>query len=135
MPKKAKELTALDIKRISRPGRHAVGNVPGLLLNVKEDSGSKSWMLRTVIGNKRRTMGLGGYPEVTLAQAREKACKIREDIRQGVDPFEERKANKMALIKSQLEQMTFAETARLCHEKKSSEFKSEKHKRDWIRSI
>ena len=64
MPKKAKELTALDVKRIIQPGRHAVGVIPGLLLVVK-DTGAKSWILRTVIGKKRRNIGLGGYPEIS----------------------------------------------------------------------
>ncbi len=71
MPKKAKELSALDVKRITKPGRHAVGTVPGLLLVVK-DTGAKSWILRTVVGSKRRNIGLGGYPEITLAKARDK---------------------------------------------------------------
>ena len=42
MPKIAKELSALDIKRLTRPGRHAVEYIPGLLRVVK-DSGDRSW--------------------------------------------------------------------------------------------
>ena len=135
MPKKAKELSALDVKRITKPGRHAVGVVPGLVLNVKPDTGAKSWMLRTVIGNRRRCLGLGGYPEITLAQAREKAREAREKIRQGIDPIEERQAQKQAYWKLQNGRMTFAEAARLCHEKKTAEFKNDKHIKQWISSV
>ena len=134
MPKKAKELTALDVKRLTRPGRHSVGIIPGLLLVVKE-SGAKSWILRTVIGNKRRNIGLGGYPEVTLAQARDKARAVKEIIEQGIDPVQQKKARKMALIMSQDSKMPFKMAAKLCHEKKIPEFRNEKHKMDWISSV
>ncbi len=134
MPKKIKELSALDVRNIKEPGRHAVGGVPGLLLHVKE-SGSKSWILRVMIGNKRRSIGLGGFPGVSLAQAREKARNVKETIEGGIDPVAERQARRQALIKSQMEKMTFAEAAHLCHEKKKPEFRSEKHSRLWIASI
>jgi len=134
MPKKAKELSALDIKRITKPGRHTVGVIPGLMLVVK-DSGSKSWILRTVVGNKRRNIGLGGYPEISLARAREKARDARELISRGIDPVEQRKAVRMALLASQNGRMTFKEAAHKCHEKKVPEFRNPKHAKQWIRSV
>ena len=134
MPKKAKELFALDIKRITKPGRYAVGFISGLLLVVK-DSGAKSWILRTVIGKKRRNIGLGGYPEISLAKARERAREAKELIEQGVDPIEQRKARRLAFLNSQNGRMTFSEAARRCHEKKVAEFKNTKHAKQWIASI
>ena len=68
MGRKAAELNARAVSRIDEPGMHAVGTVPGLYLQVLE-SGARTWILRAVIGGKRRDMGLGGYPGVTLAQA------------------------------------------------------------------
>jgi hypothetical protein len=53
---------ALTIKRIDalkEPGRYNDGD--GLLLVVKA-SGSKSWILRTMVRGKRTDIGLGGYP-------------------------------------------------------------------------
>lgn len=134
MPKKAKELSAIEVKRIKKPGRHAVGIVPGLLLVVKE-TGAKSWMLRTVAGNKRRNIGLGGYPEVSLAEARGKAREIKRQIQQGIDPVAERQARRRALIEEQSRKMTFSEAARLCHEKKRPEYRKEKYAQDWISSV
>ena len=134
MPKKAKELTALDVKRLSKPGRHAVGNIAGLLLVVK-DTGAKSWILRTMVGGKRRNIGLGGYPEISLAKARDKAREMKEAIEKGIDPIEQRKARRMALMASQNGRMTFAEAAQRCHEKKVAEFKNQKHAKQWIRSV
>lgn len=133
MPKKAKEQSALEVKRINEPGRHAVGYIDGLLLVVK-DSGAKSWMLRTMVGNKRRNIGLGSYPEISLAEARESAREIKKKIRQGVDPVEEKKATRRALF-NQAKRLTFSEAARLCHKQKSPEFKNEKHSKQWLSTI
>ena len=134
MPKQAKERSAVEVRNISKPGRHAVGGVSGLLLFVK-DSGAKSWILRTIVGSKRRNIGLGGFPDVTLAQARDKARKMKELILDGIDPVEERRAKQQALINDQAKQMTFAQAARLCHDKKASEFRNAKHGMDWISSV
>jgi integrase len=134
MPKKAKVLSALDIRYITKKGKFAVGDIAGLLLFVKE-SGAKSWVLRTVIGNKRRSMGLGGYPEVSLAKARERARDAKELIGQGVDPIEKRKSIVEALRASQSDFFTFADAARQCHAKKVAEFKSAKHAKQWISTL
>ena len=58
MPIKAKELGALDVKRLVKTGVFAVGGVAGLQLQVKE-SGSRSWLLRIMIAGQRREIGLG----------------------------------------------------------------------------
>lgn len=134
MPKKAKELKPIQIKRLMKPGFFAVGGVAGLHLQVK-NSNARSWILRVKIGDKRRDVGLGGYPDVGLAEARDRAREAREQIRQGIDPIDARKAIRAALLAGQLKQMTFAEAARLCHEKKTPEFSSRKHQADWINSI
>jgi hypothetical protein len=82
MPKVAKALTSLEVKRLGA-GFHPVGGAPGLALIVRE-SGARSWILRTMVGGKRRDIGLGSYPEVTLARAREKAAQTKDAVRQGV---------------------------------------------------
>ena len=56
-------------------GRHGDGN--GLYLVVKP-SGAKSWVLRTVVHGRRCDIGLGGYPLVALAEAREAAFDNRK---------------------------------------------------------
>ena len=71
MARKAKELSPLSVGRLTQPGHHAVGGVAGLYLYVVE-SGSRSWVLRAMVGAKRRHFGLGGFPDVTLAQAKER---------------------------------------------------------------
>src|SRR5690606_22680006 len=105
MPRVAKELSALEVKRLSQPGMYAAGGVPGLHLQVLP-GGGKTWLLRVTIGatasgkQRRSEIGLGGYPAVTLQQARDKAREVREKIAQGIDPIAERKAARSALLAS-----------------------------------
>ena len=145
MPKKAKELSATEVRRLTKPGLHAVGGVSGLLLQVTE-SGARTWILRYATGEvltsstgkpytKRRDLGLGGFPDVTLAQAREAARDVKAKIRQGVDPVNERKAARDAVRAAQAKAMTFEQAARRCHEAKVDEFRSEKHRKDWIAAL
>ena len=62
-----KRLTNTKIQAITKQGRHGDGN--GLYLFVAR-GGSKSWVQRVVIHGKRRDIGLGGFPQVSLADAR-----------------------------------------------------------------
>lgn len=110
MPKMASEKTATWVKNQKRPGLHAVGGVPGLHLQVTS-TGARSWVLRARVGAKRRDIGLGGYPAVSLSLAREKARDAREQIRQGIDPVLERQAARARLIASQASAMTFDQAA------------------------
>ena len=96
MPKLAKELGALEVKRLTRPGLHAVGTVAGLRLLVKP-SGARSWVLRTMIGARRAELGLGGYPTVSLAQAIEYAREALHSIRAGNDPAAARRAKRITV--------------------------------------
>lgn len=134
MPKRAKELTAVEVKRLDKRGLHAVGGVAGLLLQVG-NAGSRSWILRARIGSKRRDIGLGGFPDVTLAMARDKARKARERIEQGVDVVAERAAARQSLIAAQAKRMTFADAAREKHAAIAAQFRSVKHRKDWIRRL
>ncbi|MCH8337147.1 MAG: DUF4102 domain-containing protein [Proteobacteria bacterium] len=121
MPKKAKELSAIEVNRIVKPGLRAVGGVAGLHLQIK-DSGARSWILRVKIGSKRRDIGLGGFPDVTLRAARDSAREARELIRQGIDPIAERKSAKVALISAQAKALSFEKAAVLCHRSKLPAF-------------
>jgi integrase len=134
MPKKARELSAVEVKRLTSVGLHAVGGVAGLHLQVKE-TGARSWILRAQIGARRRDIGLGGYPDVTLAGARDSARDAREQIRQGIDPVEARRAARDAIKAAQARRMTFDDAAKQCHQLKVPEFRNKKHCNDWINSL
>ena len=134
MPKKARELTALHVKRIKEPGLYAVGGVDGLQLQVKE-SGARSWILRVKVGDRRPDMGLGGYPDVTLEQARERAREARDQIRHGIDPIAARRGVQAALKAAQAKALTFDAAAVLAHQARAQEFKNRKHAAQWLTTL
>ena len=84
----AARLTARFSATVTKPGRHGDGN--GLYLLVKP-SGAKSWVLRTVVHGRRCDIGLGGYPLVSLAEARTAAFENRKLARAGGDPLAHRR--------------------------------------------
>lgn len=134
MPKKAKELSAIEVSRLTVEGRYPVGGVAGLCLKVSP-AGAPSWVLRVVVAGKRRDAGLGGYPSVTLAQAREKARQARADIERGIDPIAARAAAKSALTAARGQETTFANAAELFIQAKSAEWKNAKHVAQWTATL
>lgn len=128
MAKLSAELSALEVKRLAAPGRHAVGTVPGLMLEVKP-SGARSWILRTMVGTKRKDIGLGGYPGVTLAMAVDKARKAKEGIKDGIDPVAERKAKQTNI------EWTFKACALAYIEAFRPSWKNAKHGQQWENTL
>lgn len=144
MPKIAAELGALQVKRLAHgtvkkakhgkkvgdpcPALHAVGGVAGLYLYCRPQTGptkvgARSWILRTVVGLRRKDLGLGSYPEVPLSQAREKAREIKDKIRfEGYDPIAAQRAAKSKLLADQAKQRSFADVAWQYYDKKCLEF-------------
>ena len=101
-------LTALEAKNVSTPGRHGDGD--GLYLNVAP-SGRKSWVQRIVVRGRRRDIGLGPYPSVSLAQARDIAHGNRAAVALGRDPVAEKRKVREASRRSTPSTPTFAEAA------------------------
>ena len=91
MARTSKKLTALDVKNQTKPGRHADGD--GLYLNIAK-GGSMSWIFLGMKDGTRREMGLGGYPAVSLADARTKMDECRKAVAAGVDPIAARNVEK-----------------------------------------
>ena len=75
------------------PGRHSDGD--GLLL-VVSPTGKRSWVMRFQKDGVRRDMGLGRYPDVSLAEARLSVLQRRKEIAQGQDPIREQRQRKKA---------------------------------------
>jgi integrase len=134
MARKAKELGALEVNRLTAPGLHAVGGVAGLALQVT-DRGARSWILRATVGGKRRDMGLGGFPDVTLAGAKHKAREKRDQIDKGIDPIADKLAKKSALAAAVAGAMTFSEATAAFIAAKESEWKNAKHGQQWRNTL
>nr|WP_307513159.1 site-specific integrase [Brevundimonas vesicularis] len=124
----------LAVSRLRKPGLHAVGGVPGLALQVLK-SGGRTWILRVMIGTRRREMGLGGYPGVTLAAAREAAREARDLIRKGIDPIEAAKKARAALLVTPTAGYTFRAAAEAYIAAHEASWKNPKHRDQWTATL
>ena len=79
-------LTAMQVEK-AKPGpkTRRLTDERGLYLVVRT-TGSRSWVQRITIDGVRTDIGLGGYPDVRLPQARKKSAKIRTAVAEGKDP-------------------------------------------------
>ena len=86
MTKRAQATTEAAIRRAKpeqKPYKMTAGQGMYLLVN---PTGSKLWRLKYRFDGKEKTLSFGGYPEVTLAQARLKREQARQQIAEGIDP-------------------------------------------------
>jgi integrase len=134
MARKAKELGPLAVSRLSQPGLHFVGGVAGLALQVSA-SGARSWVLRIQIGDKRRDMGLGGFPDVPLANAREAARVARAKVKEGIDPIANARAARSALKAEQAAAQTFKTCALAYIEAHEAGWRNAKHAQQWRNTL
>ncbi|WP_093237782.1 integrase arm-type DNA-binding domain-containing protein [Variovorax sp. EL159] len=133
MPKRSRELSAIEVGRLRSEGAHAVGGVQGLYLHIV--GGSRSWVLRYVISARRRRMGLGSFPAVPLAQAKERAREAHKLIDQGVDPIDARDALKKAAAASRARALTFKVACERFIAVKESEWRNPKHRDQWENTL
>ena len=134
MARETKELSALEVGRIAAIGYHHVGGVSGLVLQVSR-SGTKSWLMRVSVGGKRREIGLGGFPDVTLAGAKEAARNVREKIRAGIDPVAEKAAARSALAAAVASALSFKQAAEKYIEANEAAWKNAKHAAQWTSTL
>jgi len=89
-------LTDTEIKRAKAAEKaYSMGDGGGLYLWVKP-TGGKLWRWSYRFEGKEKLMSLGKYPDVSLAQARERHTEARKLLATGVDPMALRKAEKTA---------------------------------------
>jgi integrase len=96
------------------------GNLILQVVRGKEGSFSRSWLFAYQLAGRRRWMGLGGLHTVSLKEARAKARSLRQMLIDGIDPLDQRKAQRRALIAERAKAATFkadAETYIALHEK------------------
>lgn len=116
----AKQLSARAVNAITKDGFHSLGGVIGLYLQVRGNS--KQYVLRfTYPGSKKRSFfSLGGLAEISLAEARRKAAKLREQLLNGLDPVtdkREREAKARELAQQEAENsFTFRDAAIAWHQ-------------------
>ena len=117
------KLTVAHVRRLSESGRYGDGET--LFLNVAR-GGSKSWIQRITIDGHRRDIGLGGWPVVSLAEARELAFENRRVVRRGGDPLAEKRRARMP---------TFREAARRTFDANRPRWRNAKHVSQWMQTL
>ena len=116
-------LSATRAKALKEPGRYSDGG--GLHLYISK-VGRKSWVLRITIEGRRRDIGLGGYPSVSLAKAREKAGNHWAAIADGRDPLADKRAPATP---------SFREAASAVHEANKPRWRNAKHSASWMQTL
>jgi integrase len=119
-------LTVAKVKAAG-PGKHPDG--ANLWLQVGPN-GSRSWYLRFTLNGRTREMGLGPYPLVSLAEARDKATAHRRLLLDGIDPIAARDAKRPAR-----DPITFSAAAKQYIAGHEKGWKSADHARQWRNSL
>ncbi len=119
------KLTAMTVKKLSKPGKYADGNNLYLQIDI---SGARRWILRLTVGHRRRDMGLGSTMIVSLEEARQLARLYRGIAKSGGDPFLERQKERGFKV-------TFAYCAQKVHELNKPTWKNEKFALQWYSSL
>ena len=123
MSKTSRKLSPIEVSQLKTPGLYRAGET--LYLKIKP-SGTKSWIQRIVIQGKRRDIGLGGFPLVSLADARELALRNRKLARDGGDPHAEMRKLNMPTFQAAAEQTFNANRPR---------WRNGKHVYNWMQGM
>lgn len=127
MARARNKLTALKVKTLKESGRYSDGGSLYLAIDSSETGTRRRWLYLFPWQGKRREMGLGGYPEVSLADARIARDASEQSVRAGIDPIEARDATKHV----EAAKPTFGQIADAFIEAKEAEWRNEKHKAQW----
>jgi integrase len=124
-PGTLQRLNALTVSRARKPGYWGDGG--GLYLQVTGIK-AKSWIYRFMLAGRRREMGLGPYPAVSLADARAKAARARSLVKQGRDPIDVRDSERG-------QSLTFDEAAKQFIESNEKAWRAAAHRAQWRISL
>lgn len=122
------KLTVKSIDKLSRPGAYADGG--GLYVQIRS-TGTKSWVFRYMLNLRRREMGLGSLRAISLAEAREKATACRRRLANGLDPIDERDAERAQRAAEAAKTLTFAQCAERFIAAHEAGWRNQKHAAQW----
>jgi integrase len=125
-------LSAVKVANLKQRGMYADGG--GLYLQVSEN-GSRSWIFRFKQNGRSRDMGLGSLTAVSLATAREIAADCRRKRSAGLDPIENRKAERLQAQLSAARSMTFDQCRDAFIESHRAGWRNAKHRGQWTASL
>jgi integrase len=128
MAKTSERLSALKVASAKDPGYYADG---GNLYFRVAPGGARGWIFRFSRHDRTRDMGLGGFPEISLAAARKLAGRCRELVNEGTDPIEQRRAEQLASRVAAANTLTFDACARQYIEDHAAGWRNPRHRAQW----
>src|SRR5215469_9059154 len=126
------KLSAVEVNKTKGPAVLHDGG--GLYLRVSP-TGSKAWVFRFQLDGKRRDMGLGPFPDISLAEARTKALAHRKQRHDGFDPLEARAAQRQAQRLAVAKGRTFREVAEDFIGRNEAGWRNAKHRQQWRNTL
>ena len=136
----AEKITALFVRHIKRQGRYCDGG--NLYLQVRlstsktsPDAVNKSWAFRYVRHDKQTWMGLGPYPDVSLAEARELATEARKQLLKGIDPLTDKRARQREARVARSDMLSFADCAEKYIDAQAPGWSNPKHIDQWRNTL
>jgi integrase len=132
MARKQQRLSALQVKKLTKPGLYGDGG--GLTLQVTA-TGAKSWLFRYMVAGKPHGMGLGPTHTVSLAEARQKALEARKLLNDGINPLAFKKQNQIAAALADAKMITFDQCAEAYILAHKASWKNAKHCDQWTNTL
>ena len=116
-------LTVARVNSLTKPGRYGDGATLYLFI---APGGTKSWVQRITIAGRRADIGLGAYPAISLAKARQLVAASRTLIAEGGDPLE---------VKRKAAVPTFREAAEETFETNKTRWRNAKAATNWMQQL
>ena len=137
MAKTLSRIAAVDVDRLvaAKADKTVMHHDGGGLYLCVDRRGSASWMFRYTLERRARTMGLGAYPAVSLANARKAATAARSARAEGKDPLDMRDAERRARILARATKVTFKRAAEDFIASKQDEWRNAKHAAQWTSTL
>jgi integrase len=131
-----KRLTVREVFNAEPPADRRALMLPdggNLYLQVSRDSDRiyRSWTFKYELAGKRREMGLGPTHTISLAEARDKARTLRQKLLDGIDPLDEKRNQRQALIEARAKAITFRQVAEAYLDLHLDSFRNAKHRQQW----
>src|SRR5258708_7038711 len=126
------KITAVEVSKAKGPAVLHDGG--GLYLRISA-TGAKSWVFRFQRGGKRRDMGLGAYPDLSLAEARSRAAGHRQQHQDGIDPLDAKVADRQAQRILEAKGRSFREVAEEFITRNETAWRNPKHRQQWRNTL
>ena len=129
---KIHRLSVTKIESLKKPGYYSDG---GNLYFRVADGGTRGWIFRYALNGRTRDMGLGPYPEVGLASARERAFENRKLVADKIDPIEQRNARRASDRVDASKSISFDHCCTAYVAAHEASWRNAKHRRQWSATV